>query len=1153
MAANAGYATLRIIPSAQGFQAALQRQIQAPVRAASQQAGQHISQGLARGGQQGAAAVTRAVRQSANDSKTAFDKFGGFLRQTLFKYAAGYLAIGAAVRTVSSAFSFATDSIVGFNSRLEQSQIAFTTFLGSSEAATAYLEDLQEFARSTPFDFDTIRASAQQLIAMGFAAKDVLPTLTAIGDAAAGVGASSEAVRRVVLAFGQIQAKGRVQSDELLQLQEIGIGALKILANQYGLTTLEMQKLISENKVLSEEAIPLLVKGLEEGTATTAAFGGMMAKQARTWQGALSNINDAMQQALATAFRPFFDEISKGAVNLSDTLGSESFKQFADNASESVAKAVAAFKGIAAFVRSGDFSVDLGEAFGLSENSETFRVMARVRDVIVQGMRDIGDAVSSVVNDMQRLAPSLGKIAGLLGAGALAAFSALASLLSDVVAPALSAITSVLKTAADAFNSMPGPIKAVILALGALVVANKVFGVTLGGYASATAAQLGRAKNVAASLGTAWTYAGQAVDRTKSKFGQVGQQVGIMAKSFGSLKSGAAGLVGVLGGPWGLALGGAALALGAFAAKSAESRARQEELKAALDQTTGALNEQSAQLLAKQLADAVDPSQWKNLEKYGITLESVIAAITKGGPELDALRERLSGIAEAGTSAAGSTGGRGGPTVGMNGAAKAAEALGRAVGDTSGALAKATSEVRAAAKAAEAARAGFYGISVEALRVKDALDALPRNVQINASAEGFGAVVKAIQAAYNALRTLDGYANYGSFAAPGSRAGNAARNFNAEFSRLLLEAEAARKKAGEAASKAGAAVGSSISGGSGSKAAKAAAASARGVASSFIEALLDSLKDGRIAVANAARQLLLAVQAEAKKQGGKSAIVTYVARQNAELVRQATIRDTIVAKITAANEKLEALKEKASELAQATAAGINSLFDASQLTRVRDMVKALQVNVQAAEAFQANLLALAKRGLNADTISQLAQAGVVGGGDAARALANASDEEIKRINELQAQLAKTAATTGSQLANELYTAGVRAAQGLIKGLQSQQTAIEKMMLTIAVAMQKAIKAALGIKSPSAVFAGIGEQVAAGLVVGIDGGRSGVDAAVARLVDVPGAPGGRAGAPYGRQTIVNVNGSGRSDAELAERVATIQRREDLLRAPVLAGV
>jgi hypothetical protein len=76
----------------------------------------------------------------------------------------------------------------------------------------------------------------------------------------------------------------------------------------------------------------------------------------------------------------------------------------------------------------------------------------------------------------------------------------------------------------------------------------------------------------------------------------------------------------------------------------------------------------------------------------------------------------------------------------------------------------------------------------------------------------------------------------------------------------------------------------------------------------------------------------------------------------------------------------------------------------------------------------------------------------------------------------------------------LYQAAVDSAAGLVKGLQSQQAAIEKEMDKIAAGMVKAIKKALGIKSPSREFMKIGDWSTKGLAKGLEDSTAAVTAA-----------------------------------------------------------
>jgi hypothetical protein len=174
-------------------------------------------------------------------------------------------------------------------------------------------------------------------------------------------------------------------------------------------------------------------------------------------------------------------------------------------------------------------------------------------------------------------------------------------------------------------------------------------------------------------------------------------------------------------------------------------------------------------------------------------------------------------------------------------------------------------------------------------------------------------------------------------------------------------------------------------------------------------------------------------------------------------------------------------------------------------------------------------------------VAQIAQAGVEQGSSAAAALASATAGQIKQINTEQGALVTAAGKAGATAGDAMYGAGVQAAAGLVGGLASQQKQIEKQMLTIAKAMTKSIKTALGIKSPSKVMAQVGVYTAQGLAEGIDSQRSAVTDSIAGLVENP-APGsaGWAGAAGqrggGQRMVLELRSSGRTEDEyLMERM------------------
>lgn len=219
---------------------------------------------------------------------------------------------------------------------------------------------------------------------------------------------------------------------------------------------------------------------------------------------------------------------------------------------------------------------------------------------------------------------------------------------------------------------------------------------------------------------------------------------------------------------------------------------------------------------------------------------------------------------------------------------------------------------------------------------------------------------------------------------------------------------------------------------------------------------------------------------------------SYAAREDKVLRGLAARRDSVAAKIKTAQKKLADLQKSWSDEVKNVSSGIMQGFsivtEAPQegfALTAADVVNKMRDQMQKATQFAAELQALKKKGLSSDLIAQIAAAGVDQGGATAAALQGASAAQIKQINSLNTQTKSAATSAGKAVADSMYGAGIRSAQGLVRGLQSQEKKIEAQMMKIAKAMQRAIRKALGIKSPSTVFAEIGQWIPRGLAQGVD--------------------------------------------------------------------
>ncbi|WP_187283812.1 hypothetical protein [Streptomyces sp. adm13(2018)] len=247
---------------------------------------------------------------------------------------------------------------------------------------------------------------------------------------------------------------------------------------------------------------------------------------------------------------------------------------------------------------------------------------------------------------------------------------------------------------------------------------------------------------------------------------------------------------------------------------------------------------------------------------------------------------------------------------------------------------------------------------------------------------------------------------------------------------------------------------------------------------------------------------------EGQKTAKDSNLVKLVNREHDKLQRLASKRDALASKITNAQNLLKSrISEQANYRAsvRSTAQGASSLssLGLEQKEVTAGSIRAgLQQKLVKVRQFNRYITMLAKKGLNKNLLRQLLAMGPEEGFAYAAALAGMTGTEFKQVNSIQKQLDTEADSLGRTGAKTLYDAGVNSAKGLVQGLQSQQTAIEKQMLAIAKGMERAIKKALGIKSPSVVGQAIGlnfgQSIGGGALASLPTVGRAVDAVAERM-------------------------------------------------------
>jgi hypothetical protein len=273
---------------------------------------------------------------------------------------------------------------------------------------------------------------------------------------------------------------------------------------------------------------------------------------------------------------------------------------------------------------------------------ESGDVMGAQKVILAELNKEFGGMAEANATASGKAAVAWGNFAESVGAKVMPAVNAISTWALQTGIPALGRVADtvgdvvvpIFRTAAEAggalvgvWNSMPGPIQAGIVALGAWAIA----GDKVTGFLSRTSGPL---KNFGADVTTAMGAfdanrlaassmvmqeripvigrMGAAFRGAKGDASGFGSTLrGVAAGGMSGLKSAAGGVMGLLGGPWGLALGGGVALLGAFAVKSQEAAKRQQDLAAAgedlgreLARTNGVINENIRASAAKKVQDA---------------------------------------------------------------------------------------------------------------------------------------------------------------------------------------------------------------------------------------------------------------------------------------------------------------------------------------------------------------------------------------------------------------------------------------------------------------------------------------------------------------------------------------------------------------------
>lgn len=414
--------------------------------------------------------------------------------------------------------------------------------------------------------------------------------------------------------------------------------------------------------------------------------------------GGAGKILGGFAKAAADAGGPSLGDLARGLNSVGDAMNGEPFKSrmatLFDGAFRGVGNLTVGVKALGTSVgESADFwaeMLDVTTKVAAVNMTNFARILSN--DYAQSGMLLAFEGMLNLAEDLTPAFDNVAHIVGDVGRIAHTSFGSLAPIINTIVSSiagvvsnlsdgaiaaipgltrqinsGLSTLGEILRVVSgglggvlEGFGALPGPIQQVVTGLGAFLLMRGSLGRMMTAFGNTGPINKMRDSLVlAAGANTKMVESisrmGPAAVVMSTASGHVSSfsnQIRTSGQRMDALKGVGKGLFGLLGGPWGVALGAATVATTIWANSQADARARVEELQGTLDQTTGAITGATEAMVNQRLATE-DVSGWEKwngqsktaaetAEAFGITQQDLARIVAEGGSAYDDLYSKVS-------------------------------------------------------------------------------------------------------------------------------------------------------------------------------------------------------------------------------------------------------------------------------------------------------------------------------------------------------------------------------------------------------------------------------------------------------------------------------------------------------------------------------
>lgn len=175
-----------------------------------------------------------------------------------------------------------------------------TNLTHSAAQARAMVGELNDYSNHSQYGYDNLVNSARLMTSLGFAAKEVVPNIEAIGNAVMAAGGRPEGLDAIIAVLGRMQDEGQITVFTLKQIEREGIPAGQMLATALNESIVEVMKEVRNGTINAHGALELLISKMAESGRAAQASGDIYVLFAEIGNTLRNSLRELADQLLKT-------------------------------------------------------------------------------------------------------------------------------------------------------------------------------------------------------------------------------------------------------------------------------------------------------------------------------------------------------------------------------------------------------------------------------------------------------------------------------------------------------------------------------------------------------------------------------------------------------------------------------------------------------------------------------------------------------------------------------------------------------------------------------------------------------------------------------------------------------------------------------------